>query len=423
VQLSYWPVYTANRLALGQSLLGLVTHNEEKLHQNVQPQFRQGGALAVGRMGGPDAVSPVTYTGPRGPKNGAHEISNLIWVMHNYYLHVRYHGDPGQVAGLYHLLKGAVTYSLNRLQPGADGKLHFPEAVSPEFPKTAPDTNYDLALLRWGLQTLLRYQPGDGAGADPDVPRWRDTLARLTPYPVGPTGYLIGRGQPLDQSHRHFSHLLMIYPLRLVTGERPGERELIEKSLAHWIGFEGALQGYSFVGASAISSMLGKGEDAERHLDDLIRRFVKPNTMYLEAGPVIETPLAAAQAVHEMLLQSWDGQLRVFPAVPARWQEASFHHLRAEGAFLVSAVRRGGRNVWVQVHSEQGEPARLRVDMPDAQISATKGGNAEKQPDGSWKLTLARGQTVELRAPGSSPEQWQVSPVSRPGPAVPFGLP
>jgi alpha-L-fucosidase 2 len=404
---------------VGRSLLWLVRNQEDTLNQNVQPQFRGGGALAVGRMGGPDVVSPVTYTGPRGPKNGAHEISNLIWVMHNYFLHVRYSADTGETAALFFLLKGAVTYSLNRLQPGTDGKLHFPEAVSPEFPKTAPDTNYDLALLRWGLQTLLRFE---ATADDPDAPRWRDTLARLAPYPVGPDGYLIGRGQPLDQSHRHFSHLLMIYPLRLVTGERPGERALIEKSLAHWIGFEGALQGYSFVGASAISSMLGKGEDAERNLDELIRRFVKPNTMYLEAGPVIETPLAAAQGVHEMLLQSWESVIRVFPAVPPRWQEASFHDLRAEGAFLVSAVRRGGRNIWVRVHSEAGEPVRLRVDMPDAQISAPPG-TAQKQPDGTWKLTLARGQSLELRAPGTSARDWRVAPVPRPSPAVPFGLP
>jgi alpha-L-fucosidase 2 len=420
VQLSYWPVYAANRLGLGQSLRWLIDRHEDNLRANVQPQYRKGGAMAVGRMGGPDAVSPVTYVGARGPKNGTHEISNLLWVMHNYYLDVRYSGDPVDMQRLHQFLKGAVSYSLNRLQPGSDGKLHFPEAVSPEFPKTAPDTNYDLALLRWGLQTLLRMEPPNGP--DPDAPRWRDTLARLTPYPVGPNGYLIGRGQPLDQSHRHFSHLLMIYPLRLVTGDLPGERELIEKSLAHWIGFEGALQGYSFVGASAISSLLGKGEDAQRHLDELIRRFVKPNTMYLEAGPVIETPLAAAQAVHEMVLQSWDGRIRVFPAVPPSWQDASFHELRAEGAFLVSAVRRGGRTLWVQVRSLEGEPARLRVDMPDAEVIAPPG-TAEPQGDGKWKLSLARGQKLELRARGSRPQDWQVAPVSQPGPAVPFGLP
>ena len=94
IQLSYWPVYTANRLALGESLLALVDRNQDNLRANVQPPYRKDGAMAVGRMGGPDAVSPVTYTGPRGPKNGAHEISNLIWVMHNYWLHWRHSGDP-----------------------------------------------------------------------------------------------------------------------------------------------------------------------------------------------------------------------------------------------------------------------------------------------------------------------------------------
>ena len=191
---------------------------------------------------------------------------------------------------------------------------------------------------------------------------------------------------------------MMVYPLRLVRpAPRPADRALIERSLAHWIGFEGALQGYSFVGASAISSLLGKGEDAARYLDELLPRFVKPNTMYLEAGPVIETPLAAAQAVHEMLLQSWGGVLRVFPAVPAGWKDAAFHDLRAEGAFLVSAVRRGGRTALVRVHSLAGEPARLRVDMPDAEVVAPPG---TAEPPGGRQLEVDAGPRPEAGAAG-----------------------
>jgi hypothetical protein len=49
------------------------------------------------------------------------------------------------------------------------------------------------------------------------------------------------------------------------------------------MGFERALQGYSFVGASAVSSLLGKGDDAVGYLHALIARFVKPNTMDLVA--------------------------------------------------------------------------------------------------------------------------------------------
>ena len=60
--------------------------------------------------------------------------------------------------------------------------------------------------------------------------------------------------------------------------------------------------------------------------------------------------------------------------------------------------------------------------MTDAEVVAPPG-TAEPQGDGKWKLSLARGQKLELRARGSRPQDWQVAPVSRPGSAVPFGLP
>jgi alpha-L-fucosidase 2 len=407
IQLSYWPVYAANRPALGESLLRLLDRNQGNLRRNV-PEAWRGDSMAVGRMGGPDALSPVEYVGPLGPGNGAHEMSNLVWVMHNSWLHWRHTMDAALLREhLYPLLKASVAYLLHRLERGPDGRLHLPEALSPEYPRTAPDTNYDLALLRWGCQTLLELSRRLGA-ADPMEPAWQRTLEELAPYPEGPDGYLIGRGQPLAESHRHFSHLLMVYPLQLVTPSRPEDRARIERSLRHWIGFEGALQGYSFVGASAISSLLGRGDDAARHLDDLIGRFVLPNTMYREAGPVIETPLAAAQAVHEMLLQSHGGRLRVFPAVPARWREVAFADLRAQGAFLVSAVRREGRTACVHVTSLAGEPATLEVE--DASVELVAPGQ-EALGRNAWRLSLARGQSVLVAPRGTRLRECLPGPV------------
>jgi alpha-L-fucosidase 2 len=430
LQLSYWPVHAANRLSLGESLLGIVDRNQDNLRSNV-PASLGNGLMAVGRQGGPDAISPVDLTYPAA--KGAHEISNLVWVMHDYWLHWRHAMDPALLQRMYPLLKASVGYVLTQLKPGQDGKLHLPVAISPEFPKTVADTNYDLSLLRWGLQTLIDLHRRAGDKQAP-VASWRDTLARLTPYPVGPNGYSIGRDQPLDQSHRHFSHLFMVYPLRLVTGVNVDERTLIEKSLAHWIGLEGALQGQSFVGASAISSLLGKGEDAERFLVELLRRFVKPNTMYLEPAdrsrpgsgnefPVLETPLAAAQAIHEMLLQSWGGTLRIFPAIPAGWKEVAFHELRAEGAFLVSAVRRGGRTVLVKVKSLAGEPANLRADLDDPEIvGSSRRSMAKKQADGTWRLTLAKGESLVLQARGLSSADRTIAPIAATGDQNAFGL-
>ena len=49
-------MYAANRLALGESLLAIVERNQDNLRGNVPPQSLRADAMAVGRMGGPDAV-------------------------------------------------------------------------------------------------------------------------------------------------------------------------------------------------------------------------------------------------------------------------------------------------------------------------------------------------------------------------------
>ncbi|MBB6406783.1 hypothetical protein [Arthrobacter sp. AZCC_0090] len=62
-----------------------------------------------------------------------------------------------------------------------------------------------------------------------------------------------------------------------------------------------------------MSASMGKGEDALGYLNTLLDRYIQPNTMYRESGPVLETPLSGAQVMHDMLLQSWGETVRVFP--------------------------------------------------------------------------------------------------------------
>ncbi len=41
--------------------------------------------------------------------------------------------------------------------------------------------------------------------------------------------------------------------------------------------------------------------------------------------------------------ESEPGPIRIFPALPSTWKDVEFRDLRAEGAFLVSAKRSGGK--------------------------------------------------------------------------------
>ena len=97
----------------------------------------------------------------------------------------------------------------------------------------------------------------------------------------------------------------------------------------------------------------------------LIERWRHPNGLiwgmavgnYGHAGAWTET-LGITAPLQEMMLQSWDGALRVFPAWP-KDLNARFENFRAEGAFLVTAAWVGGRVDALRIFSEKGGECRL----------------------------------------------------------------
>lgn len=68
---------------------------------------------------------------------------------------------------------------------------------------------------------------------------------------------------------------------------------------------------------------------------------------------------ALPAVINESLMQSYNGEIRLFPNWPAGAGHAEFRTLRAVGAFLVSARIEGGNVCWVEVSSERGGELRL----------------------------------------------------------------
>ena len=404
IQLAYWPQLTGNRLELGKSLCELIDNGKQALANNAGA-FKSDSA-SVGRTSGYDCKGP----------SGA-ELCNLIWAMHNYWLQYRYCMDETMLRErLFPMLHRSVNFYLHQLQEGPDGQLHIPRGLSPEYPNQPnpnPDCNIDLALLRWGCQTLLASCERLKLD-DPQIPQWKATLAKLIPYPQDENGFMISASVPFAESHRHYSHLLMIYPLYLMTPEQPENHALVVQSLTHWMGMPQALQGYSYTGAASISALLGEGDEAAHYLQKLLDSKIPPNTLYVEGGgPCIETPLSAAASVNDMLLSSWGDRIRVFPGVPNAWKQVAFHHLRAQGAFLVSAARKDGKTQWVRIQSLAGQPCRIRPGL-EGRVNATV---PMKSADlGAYDLTLAKGEEAILYT-GAKVPRCEIAPV----PADPEG--
>ncbi|WP_371667495.1 Tat pathway signal sequence domain protein [Streptomyces sp. NBC_00289] len=422
LQLEYWLIHGSNHLEL-DALATTLRQNQEQLTANVPAAYRADSA-GVGRSSDMFATRGVGT-----PGSGA-EVGDLTWALHNAWLSYRHSMDESLLRDtVFPLLRRAINYYLHFLQPGDDGKLHLPSTLSPEYPVVPPrDTNYDLSLIRWGCTTLLEASARLKID-DPLKQRWQEVLAKLTPYPVDDNGFMIGGDTPYAQSHRHYSHMLMVYPLYLVNWDQPEQRELIEKSVVRWHALTGAHRGYSYTGAASLYAMMGRGDTALTYLkkffDPTTRYPCRANTHYTEAGPVIETPLSASQSLHDMLCQSWGGVVRVFPAVPGAWADVTLHDFRTQGAFLVSAVRADGATRFVRVRSLAGEPLVIRHSLSGGPVTAVLDdgtpARTRAKGDGTLAVELAKNREVLLYT-GARPDL-DIAPVSPSEPGEPWGLP
>ncbi|MBB6236786.1 hypothetical protein HDC90_001401 [Pedobacter sp. AK013] len=400
-QLTYSPIFTANHLELGESLFKSLNAHQQNLINNVPVQWRND-AAAIGRSSSYDLVSPITEAEIQ---KGTFEPANLTWMLYYYYQYYSYTKDE-QTLGtkIYPLLKRSANFLIHQLKQDEKGIYHFPMSYSPEY-KNAEDANYTLSSLSWALQTLIKVNKTQQL-KDADASKWSLILKNLAPFPVGDTGFLIGKDVPLNSSHRHYSHLLMIYPYNLINWDQPENRPLISQSLKNWLSYKSALAGFSFTGAASIYAGTGNGDMAYQWLNELLDRFIQVNTLYRESGPVIETPLAAATSIQEMLIQSWGDKIRIFPAIPSNWKNVSFKQLRAEGAFLVSADMQNGQTKSIKIKSLKGGDFILVSKLDKFSIRSDKRDKIdyEQYKEGEKiKIEIKNtiiGETIQLVSPG-----------------------
>ena len=427
VQLSHSGGYTANRRGMVSAMSHRLDINRDNLAKNVAEPYRSD-SYAIGRStSGWDLLGEAGQPGGRAPLDPkiGRETGNLLWGIHNIDMEYRYWQDTSlRDSVLYPLLTRAVNYYRHFLVKNENDQLCLPETYSPEY-KIAADCTYDIDLLGWGVGRLLELanEKGLSEKEEPLLPAWKEIQNKLVPVHVDEeSGRMIGRDVELSGRHRHWSHLMAIYPLRTLTPTTAADRELIDRSLTHWHSF-GRAMGYSFTGGACMAALLGDGERALNFLNGL-KSFLQPNTFYYEIDhlPVMETPLHGATAIQEMLLQSWNGRLRVFPAVPEEWPDIQFHQLRGEGSFLVSARREKNKTQWVLVKAEKGGTIEIDPQLENAQWLAAKNVKVNGN-SGVYTIETAPGDWVLFWPENQAQPETNVTPIASRNGKYHFGIP
>jgi len=288
-------------------------------------------------------------------------------------------------------LSEVVTGVVNLMEQ-RDGKFYLPLSSSPEIHNNSlrawlkPNSNYDVALIDWTFAALA--EMADALDKPQDAARWRQLRSQLDPPLVDDRNVLMfSRGEPFNVSHRHHAHTMAIHPLGTLHIEGDdADRATIDATLDRIdeLGTQ-AWVGYSFSWFSCMLARTGRSEPALKYLEDYQRAFILRNGFHVNGDQIgaglsgfryrpftLEGNFLAMQAVHEMLLQSWGGRLRVFPAVADRWPDVSFRRLRAEGGFIVSADRSGGKTTRVEITATVDGPLQLTTPFGGAPFKASQ---------------------------------------------------
>ncbi|MFM2146298.1 MAG: hypothetical protein RL732_1134, partial [Bacteroidota bacterium] len=405
-QLSYWPGYASNHTDLTAGYTNWLWKVRDVNKAWTKNYFEKEGLNVPGvtTISGKEMGGWIQYSG---------SPTTAAWLAQHFYWQWKYTGDQKFLRERAYIYYNDVELFFSQmLQRRSDGYLHLPLSSSPEYHDNTikawfPDfTNYDLSLLNYF------YTTGAEVAATTYSRRpneWLGMLQDLPPYATDSTGLLIAAGQPLDETHRHHAHLMAVYPLGLLNNTLQERSPLLQTSLRQlekigtrwWCG-------YSFSWAACIYARARESEKAVEQLRIFATNFCSTNSFHLNGDQrggqysnftyrpfTLEGNFAFAQGVHELLLQTHNEVIEVFPAVPPQWTNCSFNQLRAEGAVLVSARRSEGQTVSVTLTGTVDGMVLLQLPFEHYEVKGIAKAKL-KVEQGVASISLRKGQTVQF---------------------------
>ena len=364
-QLSYWPAYSANKLGQSMGFIDWLEKNKPVFESYTKQYFQTNGVNVPGvsTFAGSPMGGWIQYS--FGPTVSA-------WIAHHYYLQWRYSMDRTFLSEkAYPWLEKVAIYLMEVSLLDEKGIRKLPLSSSPEIFNNSRQawfstmTNFDLGLVKWLFSKTSEL--AIELNKPEDAVKWKQIEGEWGELDVDDSsGLTFAKDFPYDASHRHFSHLVAFHPLGLVDVSKGEKDKQIIQNTINTLDKYGSSQycGYSFAWLGNVKARNMDGVGAAEALRIFASHFCLKNSFHANGDQsklgystftyrpfTLEGNFAFAAGLQEMLLQSHAGFIHLFPAIPPSWKTVSFHKMRTEGAFLVSANLSGGKVEKVQIEA------------------------------------------------------------------------
>lgn len=407
-QLSYQSFLKANRMDEGRVFIDYLWSLKEKFRKFAKEFYKVKGLLIPG-------VSTIDGTPMGGWAQYALSPTMSIWTAQSFDEYFLYTGDMNFLKKRAYPFFKEIGKAIYGLLEERDGKLYLPLSTSPEIYNNfreaylEPNSNFDLALIIYLFKTLQGYEKLLGK----DGEEYAKILAKLDDIALDKGKRVrLDKMQNLEVSHRHFSHLMCLYPLHLINCDTQEHKTVYEDTffeLERW-GM-GEWCGFSFAMCAQIYAMGYRGNAAYEKLRMFANGFVAENGFHLNCDfkyygytmdhrrPfTLESSFGYCDALQEMLLQEHQGYIHLFPAIPTDWQNRKiyFKKLRSYKGILVSAWAENGRTEKLVLESKNADKIRIKNTFGASEITLSYQGQKRVITDknGYFEIEIGKGQTT-----------------------------
>ena len=289
-------------------------------------------------------------------------------------MHWSFTKDPAYAARIYPTLKQMATFWQGYLVESG-GRYVINDDAQHEG-NAYPQMNgvMSLGLVRFLLQGTIELSAALGLDADQRA-LWQDRLTNLAAFPTftkndktvfryTEVGLEWNGGNAIGIQHVYPGSQIGLDsdPTLLTTA-----RNMVT-AMARWSDDNGTNTFYP-----AAARVGHDPADILTHLAAWVAGHSYANLHIHTGGGGIENFNTVPSTLAEMLLQSFQGKVRVFPDWPAT-SDARFGDLRACGAFLISSQLEGGAVKYVRIASERGGPLVLINPWPGKMLRLYRNG-------------------------------------------------
>ena len=363
-QMNYWPAGPANLGECVEPLLKMVEELAVNGARTARNSYGARGWVAHHNTDLWRAAAPIDGAlWGMWPTGGA-------WLCTTLWDHYQYHPSPALLRRLVPLFSGASLFFLDTLVEDPKGRgLVTSPSLSPEnehHSKVAlcAGPAMDSQILRDLFDATLEAQALLGERDPAFTEALRKARARLPADRIGAQGQLQEWLEDWDavapeQQHRHVSHLYAVYPSGQINVRDTPKLAQAARVTLNVRGDEST--GWATAWRLALWARLGDGERAYRILQGLLGpRRTYPNMFDAHPPFQIDGNFGGAAGILEMIVQSWGGEVRLLPALPAAWPRGEVRGVRVRGGIELDLAWSQGRATRLQLRGRPKTEVTLR---------------------------------------------------------------